>query len=1724
MSQWPIGWAWQSLRLPDWFYATHTGMDSVTYVRFLRGCMWWILLQTFTTAPILLAIHFRFSEGAPLGDMNRASLAYLVTIYTEICAENATSSDCVREPNAQGRSLLWIHCTLIWWVTITWYLTLFWIGRGSLRVRRRLLESIRTDRKAALAELQRERSKEQEAAVGDERVGQPMRTAQGLLVNADSSQGWRQRTLLVTNLPTTMRNEASVRRYFEEYLRPDDASSTTNHSQTGSIVEHGTDSTSLSREGGQQSPGGPGPDLMPSRHSRSPVQTVVQVRKMHELSVMLARRQEVLQQLEAAHVKLAQNVLGKADSTHRKRRNKQTSTSDQTAKGGVLSKLVFWKKPKQQTTEAADKSAARDELADLLARFTTSSEQSREKRIDSDDGEKVDDDQLNDTVWEALADVPRHLLDPYQPVTRLSALFRGQKVPTIDYLLTKLNLLTALITEMKSRPPTDYEPASTAFVTFRDPRQARMVWRELKTQIVVKARMAPEVKDLDWERLMRTSFTGNLVRGIGVNAFFWGFTVFWIIPLQIVTTGLFSVKNLSSVSDSVANFFVNHQQLESFVSNTLPSLLVSLATMSVPELVFQISKRAQGFVTFSDLYDQCLIRYWKFIICNVVIFFTIGVTAVETILITIARTSSDSRILDNLAYSFPTAAPFFVSYFILGMALHTGFELLGFMVPIIQHFLGVNKATTPRARAIKSMPRNFNRYYWLPFHTLIMTIVFIFMILNPLVLPFAMVYIFVALIVFKKNLAFTYYRRFEERNGVIYFVRLFRFSLDGLTTAQVVLLIFFSITRQSRAYIALTAVLIPITVGFKVIGTRLWKSQCRAVDDEEGRILCDIDLWKTAEDESAAIGSLDKNYGEDGQRGDSMGSRAPLTSSNRAWGRYPEILAPPPTQSRFLQGWQIIHDSFHANGADKPSYLAQRQAEGNPVTNAPGTSIALVAKAPFRAVSKARKDGQQIKQTAALALGVDKAMKAEANRQKDHTDADLAIQDKTLELRASIGQHELQREASMVKRAPSTAKARADRRRLPSAVSMKSIRSLPGQEAPFLSDFEAISAHAPVDTENGIVLEDEFEDGEETMTISRRRNRSMRRAAAVVDPYGSTNFDELAAPYGKRTGPSLRRILSQRRTQDNERQEDVLADQKAMPSSHIGWTTPEEAQHAQTAKNEDDDEYYDDDYDYDDGPLVRPHAKVRWDDTPNNNARYNNPFYACELDDFLWLPLDPMQALNLNNTIEWHGAALVSSDGGSGVVGEWTEEDEEDGESDYDGATTISRLGYLDGREEISLNPTLARALDRAEEQHLDTVVDPAASVPKRVLSQYKKAIRRQSSASHDEGVAGNYSGGDSIGRHTSNISENSMHSPPASIRQHVDAQFRDEQAVTGAVVAAAPLTSSPLPTSSRPDEFGVFPSSSSPTKVDSSAPPSALDVTPRKTHFAPDADGKLHQRGSGMPLSASAGSFGPLRLQTSPRHDRYSSAGASSLGEGGAATSPVRPRHARREPSANNTISGAASIISGGADTQVGRAISMRRALQAEVLEEERRRSLRDRLARSQSKKNRSLHRSSSRAGTVSSQRGGHTKDDEEAGIVSAQTEQQQKELKEEEDYQRKQESKIMERHERAVQEREQQRLDTMAEEDDDDNDTPSGLSGLLRLPSTGRRTLGRQSSRTSSIIQRSPRRPADETHEMATLGGGGTNAASPSPTAVATSDTAPPQLPTPPALSVEAESSRRI
>lgn len=130
-----------------------------------------------------------------------------------------------------------------------------------------------------------------------------------------------------------------------------------------------------------------------------------------------------------------------------------------------------------------------------------------------------------ETIWDALHSLPREDLDAYQPLIHLSALFRGQTVPAIDFLTTKLAFLSALIDESRSTGVECEPPASTAFVTFKDPRDARRATKELaahpKNMLACVVTPAPDVRDIDWGRAMKSAYTGEFLKDWVVNVGVW---------------------------------------------------------------------------------------------------------------------------------------------------------------------------------------------------------------------------------------------------------------------------------------------------------------------------------------------------------------------------------------------------------------------------------------------------------------------------------------------------------------------------------------------------------------------------------------------------------------------------------------------------------------------------------------------------------------------------------------------------------------------------------------------------------------------------------------------------------------------------------------------------------------------------------------------------------------------------------------------------------------------------------------------------------------------------------------------------------------------------------------------------------------------------------------------------------------------------------------------------
>ncbi|KAG1750941.1 late exocytosis, associated with Golgi transport-domain-containing protein [Suillus occidentalis] len=190
---WPLSWVKDSITFPRAKLNELRGVDATLYVRFLRGTLLFVLVHTFTTTPILLPIHVHFSpDGVSAQSMTRASISSLVETQ-------------------QGRSLLWIHICLLFWITLTWMCNLFYICNEAFRLRAAKIES-------AIRSMESDTMTEREAQYYPHPHPQyPFQDIPSLDTD-HSNRGLRLRTVMVTNVPVQLRSEKELKEYFEYYL------------------------------------------------------------------------------------------------------------------------------------------------------------------------------------------------------------------------------------------------------------------------------------------------------------------------------------------------------------------------------------------------------------------------------------------------------------------------------------------------------------------------------------------------------------------------------------------------------------------------------------------------------------------------------------------------------------------------------------------------------------------------------------------------------------------------------------------------------------------------------------------------------------------------------------------------------------------------------------------------------------------------------------------------------------------------------------------------------------------------------------------------------------------------------------------------------------------------------------------------------------------------------------------------------------------------------------------------------------------------------------------------------------------------------------------------------------------------------------------------------------------------------------------------------------------
>ena len=384
-------------------------------------------------------------------------------------------------------------------------------------------------------------------------------------------KGLRLRTVMVSNIPPSLRSEQALQAYFEHYMsrkveKPsmgltastppgflnksfafifNRAKRLPAHLPANPLVsrqERDDDSEDGKEEKVNRRRSGFRKSLQVPK-----IERVVIARKMTELASLLERREAVLVQLETAHIKLANKTLHAVKAAiERKEANKPIAQTVTKSREIARKRRSLTVDAEHADPEELDEEARMNLLIDVLRPFVeefgtqrslvlhsgkavsrTSTQALRKLRTNGSIDSVASDspvrptpsspppvDHHETTVWEALSNLPRSSLDAYQPLVNLSQLFRGKIVPSIDYYTAKLNLLTSLITENRAKALNDYDAVSTAFVTFADPGEARRACTYLAVHpndpLACLVTMAPMYQDIDWIRVMKSTYKGEV--------------------------------------------------------------------------------------------------------------------------------------------------------------------------------------------------------------------------------------------------------------------------------------------------------------------------------------------------------------------------------------------------------------------------------------------------------------------------------------------------------------------------------------------------------------------------------------------------------------------------------------------------------------------------------------------------------------------------------------------------------------------------------------------------------------------------------------------------------------------------------------------------------------------------------------------------------------------------------------------------------------------------------------------------------------------------------------------------------------------------------------------------------------------------------------------------------------------------------------------------------------
>ncbi|KAL8705724.1 MAG: hypothetical protein Q9201_001158 [Fulgogasparrea decipioides] len=345
-----------------------------------------------------------------------------------------------------------------------------------------------------------------------------------------------------------------------------------------------------------------------------------------------------------------------------------------------------------------------------------------------------------------------------RPKTRIWYGFLGlqsRQVDAIDYFEERLRRLDEKIKTTRKK---EFKPTPLAFVTLDSVAACQMAVQATvdPTPMQLLANPAPAPSDVVWQNTYLTR-SSRITRAWSVTLIILILSVFWT-ALLVPIAGLVSLKSICSVWPQLAFTLDSNPISQSLVATGLPTVLVSLLTVSVPFLYYWLSTQ-QGMLSQGEVEMSLIWKNFFFTFFNLFVLFTIFGTAsisYSKINDTLAGASKDaSEIARKLATSLQDLDYFYINLIILQALGLFPFRLLEFgsvaLYPI--YLIG---AKTPRDYAELVQPPVFSYGFYLPQTLLIFVICTVYSVLQSswLILFFGLVYFLLGSFIYKYQLLY----------------------------------------------------------------------------------------------------------------------------------------------------------------------------------------------------------------------------------------------------------------------------------------------------------------------------------------------------------------------------------------------------------------------------------------------------------------------------------------------------------------------------------------------------------------------------------------------------------------------------------------------------------------------------------------------------------------------------------------------------------------------------------------------------------------------------------------------------------------------------------------------------------------------------------------------------------------------------------------------------------